>query len=120
MLNLSELQEEIKLVLDSVHARVYLQIAPVGATYPYLVFDIPNSFDYGESEVFVLDVDGWDNAEDTGVLDTLMASMDTALNKYTAEVQGSGIAVFRDTRLSIIDEDKKIKRRKYVYKLIAI
>jgi hypothetical protein len=113
--------------LKTLHPRVYYQIAPENAIYPYIVYDIPSIFCDGEGgEVVVLDIDGWDSNDtgDTTIIETLMATINgklddegnpTGLDKKTLITSEIAVTYFIENKLSLTDEDKKIKRRKYIY-----
>jgi hypothetical protein len=120
MIKTVEIRKEIKASLKSVHPRVFFQDAPDNAVYPYLVYDLPNSDDDGLMERFVLDVDGWDSPVDgdTTTIESLMNSVDAELHRKVVVVNDELALIFyRENRLSPIDDDKRIKRRKYVYQI---
>ena len=104
--------------LKTIHARVYSQLAPEDATFPYLVYDLPNDIDDGESmELVVVDVDGWDTPSDgdTTALETLMTAVNAGLNKATITSGHTTAILYLDTKLSLTDDDPRIRRRKYIY-----
>ncbi len=107
----------IQSFLKSIHQRVYFQIAPENTTYPYLVFDITQILDDGETmQVAVVDIDGWDmpSTGDTTVLETLMANVNT-LNKSVLTKDEITATFYLDRILPLLDDDKRIRRRKYIY-----
>jgi hypothetical protein len=104
--------------LKTIHARVYSQSAPEDAAFPYLVYDLPNDYDDGESmELAVVDIDGWDTPSDgdTTALETLMAAVNAGLNKQTITSGNATATLYLDTKLSLTDDDPRICRRKYIY-----
>ena len=107
--------------LLAVHPRVWPERAPDGAAYPYLIINLPNSFDDGDIEQFVLDVDGWDVPTNgsPAALETMMAAADDALNKQSILTGSDSFVVYRDNRLTLEDDDKRIRRRKYIYQVHA-
>jgi hypothetical protein len=121
MIKTVELRKVIKASLKSIHSRVHFKHAPDKATYPYLVYDLPNSTDDGLMERFVLEVDGWDRilpGQDTTTLETLMDSADKELHRKVIVVNGELALIFyRENRLSPTDDDSRIRRRKYVYQI---
>lgn len=126
MIKTIELKKIINAYLKTKHNRIYFQSAPEDAVYPYIVYDMPNSVDDGSMETFVLDIDGWDSTKDTTTLETLMSVIDgngnkltpTGLNKKTVSINGEITATFyRENRLSLVDDDPKIIRKKYIYQI---
>jgi hypothetical protein len=115
-----EIRKMIKSSLSSVCPNVYFQWAPDDAPYPFLVYDLPNSLDDGSLEQFVFDIDGWDIPEngDTTILENLMDSVDNSLHRKTFTVNNQLSATFyRNNRLSLKDDDKRIRRRKHTYQI---
>ena len=119
MIKVIEIRKIINIALKNIHPRVYYRTAPGTAVFPYLVYDLPNSTDDGTLEQFVLDVDAWDTSSgDTTGLETLIDSADKSLHRKTITV-GDNLAVtfYRETRLTLTDDDPNIKRRKYTYEV---
>lgn len=117
-----EIRKLINTTLRAVHPRVYYQSAPETATYPYLVYDLPDSIDDRPIEQFNLEVDGWDKPGngDTTALETMMESVDRALHRKQGIFSELGVTIFRARRLSPTDDDPQIKRRKHAYDLRVI
>lgn len=109
------LAERLKLT----HPRVYYEAASDKAVMPYLVFELPNSFDDGTMEQFVLDVDGWDEpvSGDTTALENMMAAADGVLQRAVILANGLAFIIYRDNRMTVDDDDKRIRRRKYIYQV---
>lgn len=110
-------RKAIQSFLKSINSRVYFQIAPKEAIFPYLVYDITQILDDGESiQIAVVDIDGWDMPTngDTSSLETLMETVNT-LNKTILTEDTVTAAFYLDRVLPIIDDDKRIKRCKYVF-----
>ena len=127
-MNILKLQEQIVTFLKTKATRVYFQKAPDNATFPYIVYDLPNSGENFSREDFILEVDFWDNVLDTTVLETLVGSVDgdghilnpTGLHRKNIYVNGVISAKFyRQARLTIVDEDDRIKRRQLRYQVQA-
>ena len=119
MIKVIEIRKIINVALKTIHPRVYYQTAPDTAVFPYLVYDLPNSTDDGTLEQFVLDVDAWDDTNgDTTIVEILIDSADKSLHRKTIIV-GDNLAVtfYRETRLTLTDDDPNIKRRKYIYQV---
>lgn len=120
-----EMRKSIQSFLKSKHPRVFFEAAPDTAVYPYLVYDLPNSFNADEStETFVLEIDGWDYPSDgdTTALETLMdlidkGNEDDGLHRKVILIPGMSMVFYRENRLSLKDDDIRIRRRKYVYQI---
>jgi len=111
-----DLRKIIQGQLKAIHPRVYFQMAPKTATFPYLVYDIPTINDDGEGyQLATIDIDGWDNENDTTVLETLMNSVNNALNKKSFVYNNTALTPFLESKLSLRDDEAKLKRRKNIY-----
>lgn len=113
-----ELRKAISTLLLTVHSRVYYEDADDKAAFPYLVFNLVTSIDDGTLENFVLDVDAWDApiGGDTTALETLISNVDAALHRKTIYETGKVCVTFyRENRLTLRDDDKRIRRRKYIF-----
>lgn len=113
--------------LKTLHSRIYFQIAPENAVYPYIVYDLPSIFSDGEGgEIISLDIDGWDFNEtgDTTVIETLMATINgvtdiynnaTGLDKKVLATDEISVVLYLENKMALLDDEKRIKRRKYTY-----
>ena len=104
--------------LKSIHPRVYFQVTPDSAEFPYLVYDFTQIINDGEEfETVALDVDGWDMPADgdTTTLETLMQTVNDALNKKTLTAEGLAVTFYLDRKIPLLDDNKNIRRRKYIY-----
>lgn len=111
-----ELRKIIQMQLKDIHPRVYFQMAPETAAFPYLVYDIVNIYDDGEGHQLVtLDVDGWDDEADTTAIETLMKSVNQTLNKKTFVSGNSTVTFYLENKIPLTDDEPTIKRRKYTY-----
>lgn len=113
-----ELRQLLHPYLKMLHPRVYYQVAPESAQYPYIVYDIPNIIDDGEGlQIAILDIDGWDMPinGNTIELENLMTNINNGINKETLTVENMAVSVYLDRKLSLTDNDKRICRRKYIY-----
>lgn len=112
------LRELIHPFLKSIHPRVYFQVAPENAQFPYLVYDFTQITNDGEEfETVALDVDGWDIPAkgDTTELETLMQTVNDVLNKKTLTTEGLAVTFYLDRKIPLVDDNPGIKRRKYIY-----
>lgn len=113
-----ELRKTLQAHLKTIHPRIYFQQAPDTATFPYLVYNMPSLYDDGEGhQLITLDIDGWDAPSDgdTTALETLMAEVNTGMNKKTFVTDTFSVTFYLETKLPLVDDDPRIKRRKYVY-----
>ena len=104
--------------LKSIHPRVYFQDAPDDAQFPYLTYDFTQITNDGEEfETVALDIDGWDMPAggDTTALENLMESVNDALNKKTLTAEGLAVTFYLDRKIPLTDDNKDIRRRKYIY-----
>ena len=112
----AELRGQIQTLLKTINDNVFFMVAKDDATFPYIVFDLPNSIDSGHLENFVFDIDVWDDSTDTTALETLCSSIDSVIHQHTIVVNNSfGVVFYRDSRLTLTDEDPRVRRRKYTY-----
>lgn len=116
MIKVIEMRQAIQSVLTGLYPRVYYHKAPDNAQMPYIVFDFPNSVNFGALENYVMDIDIWDDNTDTTELETLCDSVDQIINKMTILLNDKmSISIYRENRLNIIDDDERLRRRKYIY-----
>ena len=104
--------------LKAIHPRVYFQAAPENAQFPYLVYDFTQITNDGEEfETVAADIDGWDMPAggDTTALETLMQTVNDALNKKTLTAEGLAVTFYLDRKIPLRDDNKNIRRRKYIY-----
>lgn len=112
-----EVRTVLNTYLKALHPRVYFQTAPDNAVFPYIIYDIPSIFCDGEgSEVVALDIDGWDSNStgDTTIIENLMKNIND-LDKKTLMNEDIVATFFLENKLALTDDDKKIKRRKYIF-----
>src|SRR5690625_1846888 len=113
-----DLRRSLMQVLRNYHSRVYFQKASSDTSFPYVIYDFPNSFTDEETEIFNLDIDIWDNRDDTTELETLATTYWRALHRYRHIDNNIQFSIYRANRLPPLDEDEKyIKRRKLIFQL---
>jgi hypothetical protein len=119
-----ELRKALLTYLKTIHPRVYFQVAPEEAQYPYIVFDFPNTLFDGEYQENVsVHIDGWDNNPDTTALESLMALINgngelvnpTGLDKKTLISDTIAARFGLENKIPLRDDDPRIRRRKYIY-----
>lgn len=110
----SKLQEYLKTLAD----RVYFQVAPENATFPYIVFDFSSVDVSGEfSEMTLVDVTAWDDAldGDSTTVENLISTVNTGLNKYVLAIDGDYAIFYLNAKVYTQDSDTRLKRRTYTY-----
>ena len=111
-----ELEKIIHAELKAIHPRVIHQNTTDTIQFPYLVYDIPNVYFDGESgQIATVDIDGWDDDPDTAALENLMALVKSRLDKKTFQTEKIAVTFYLDSVLSLIDDDPRISRRKYIF-----
>jgi hypothetical protein len=112
-----ELSQQIRIFLKTLHPRIYWEIAPENAVYPYLVYDFQLYPDGEGGELVTLSVDGWDKTlvGDTTPLETLMAKV-KVLDTEVITTDNLSVVFFNENMLSIADDDKTLRHRSYNYK----
>ena len=111
------IRQAIKSELTSIHPRVYFLNAPQNGTaqFPYLVYTIEiTDLDDGLRMV-TLDVDGWDNKEDTTELEDLMVSVKNGLNRQVILNDNLFMSMFLDRQLVVPDDNPQLSRRTNIF-----
>ena len=111
------LRKQLNIILKSLHPRIYYQLAPETAVFPYIVYNLPNSFSNESQDIFNLDIDIWDNKADTSEIEGLNSLVWKELNKYQYIDENIQFSSHRMNRLNVEDDDKRIKRRKLIFQL---
>ena len=113
-----ELQKFIVQQLKAIHPQVYLEWAPQGAVFPYIIYTLPTSDEIERREDFILEVDVWDKQEDgsTVTLQNISDQIDQTLNRliFTSST-GWSSRFYRINRLIVPDPDPAIRRRQLRY-----
>jgi len=71
----------------------------------------------GEVEVWVLDVDVWDDETDTTALETLANNINMALHRNHFIGSGFFFKIYREGRQAPDDEDPRIRRRRLTFQV---
>jgi len=112
------LRNAIMKKLKEFHPVAYSEQAPKKANFPYVVYSFPNSFSKEGQEVFILDIDIWDNQEDTTALETLASSVWKGLNRLHYIDENIQFSIYQSSRLPELEDDNPaIKRRKLIFEL---
>lgn len=125
-MNTVELLKQVNTFLKTKADRVYYENAPENATFPYVVFNFASTFYSGPREDVSLEIDIWDDKEDTTAIENLSDNIcgdsdkldPTGLNHKNIFVAALLAATFYlDGRYSIPDDDKRIKRRQLRFRV---
>lgn len=113
------LRKQLKKLMESIHPRSYFQKGSDKAEFPYVIYDLPNSFSNEEQEIFNLDVDIWDRPldGDTTELEMITDKLWKILHNYKYIDDNIQFSIYRGNRLTLTDDDPRIKRRKLVFEL---
>lgn len=112
-----ELRKVLNALLKTHHPQVYYQRATDKAVFPYIVYNLPNSFDNEQQEVFNLDIDVWSMGADTTTIETLTGQLWKAFNCYHHIDSNIQFTTYRANRLTLEDDNPDIKRRKLIFEL---
>jgi hypothetical protein len=112
---MKEVRQAIVTQLKSVHPRVYFLKATDTAQFPYLVYTIEIT-DLGDGlRLVTLDVDGWDNQDDTTVLEDLMINVKNALNRNIMINDNLYMSIYVDRQLALTDDNPDLNRRTNIF-----
>ncbi|CAK7001957.1 hypothetical protein [Tissierella sp.] len=124
---MNKLRTQLNKILKSIHpnaivqgkskSRVHFQFPTDETPFPYIVYDLPQSYFEDDLEVFNLDVDIWDNKTDTTEIETLSQAIWNELNRYHFINNDMQFTIYRQSRLTIEDDDPRIRRRTLIFQL---
>lgn len=111
-----EFRQLLQAKLDELVSQpVYFKRAPMPASFPYVVYALPNQpFDGEYIEQGTLEVDGWDDDRNTAVLEAMMAQV-SLLDKIVLVGTNFRVVLYKDAILYIDDDDPDINRIKYSF-----
>ncbi len=113
---MNRLRQTLMAFMQTLHPRVFYQVAPTSALYPYLVFDFVTALDDGEGFRDVeVDVDVWGVENDTSALEELVTRINTHLNKKTLSTDDLSATFYLDRILSLTDDSPSLRRRRLIY-----
>jgi hypothetical protein len=112
MLNIRKV---IQAHLRAVHPRLHFLRAPESAKFPYLVYELEITNIGDDLQMVTLDVDGWDDNNDTTELEVIMDNVKKSLNKQIMIIDKLALFLDLDRRLTLTDTDPRINRRKYIF-----
>lgn len=110
-----KLRTELNKLLKEIHPRVYFMKASDTASFPYIVYDLPQSYSDDDLEVFNLDIDIWDNNADTTEIEVLTDQIWKALDRLYLINGDMQISIYRQSRHTLDDDDPRIRRRTLMF-----
>lgn len=112
-----KLREQLGKLIGAIHPRASFEGSTYDMDYPYIVYNLPNSFANGRQEIFNLDVDVWSYGADTTELETITRQVEKGLDMYKYIDENIQFSIYKRNRLNVEDDDKQIKRRKLIFEL---
>lgn len=114
-----KLRAEINKILKSIHPRVFHIDSKNKNGFPYLVYSLGQSYYEDNLEIFNLDIDVWDSPsdDDTTEIETLANTVWKELDSYYCIGEDFQMSIYRQARLTIEDDDPRIKRRTLIFNL---
>lgn len=103
--------------LSNIHSRNYYETAPDDTVYPFLVYNLEESFDDGSIETFNLVMDAWDNKTDTTEIVQLISDVDNSLHRLRGSADGLFFIFYRNNRRTITDNDSRLRRRQLEFEI---
>lgn len=114
-----ELRSAIVNELKKVNSRVFYQHAGSSTAFPYIVYNfLPSRMVDEGTEVFLMDVDVWDNKTDTTTIETIAQQIWSKFNRFTYLDEVIYFSAYRDNRFPPLeDDDPSIRRRKMTFEI---
>lgn len=113
-----ELRKATLKELKKHYNKVYFHQAPKDVTYPYVVQSFPNSFVNEDQEIFNMDIDVYDNQDDTTELETIAGDIWRSFKRFNYIDENIQFSIYWLNRLPPLDEDEKhLKRRKLIFEV---
>ena len=104
--------------ISEAHSRVFFNFVPEKdpttqkeVKFPYIVFKLPSSIVYENTEQFILEVSIWDKSSDETGVETLAEEVNKKLNRWDFLDDNFLFRVRKTNRLTVPDPDPQIKRR---------
>jgi hypothetical protein len=112
---MKEVRKAINAQLKTIHPRTYFLQSPSSAPFPRLVYTIEITNLEDGLQLISLDVDGWDNQDDTTRLEDLMFNVKNTFNKNLVINDKLFISFYLDRQLALIDDNPQLKRRTNIF-----
>lgn len=113
---MNKLLELILQTLKSKHQRVYHEVAPSDAVYPYIVFNISDGFKSHRDDLTLI-IDIWDRGTSSIAIEDLTDSIDKLLDEANIHNEFVLTTFYRQTRMKVEDPDLKLKRRQLRFQI---
>jgi len=108
---LEVIQSRLNVILPT-----YLEQAPQGTQYPFITYSLNSSQENFIREIFILEINVWDQTNDTTALEGYADEVDLAFHRYKYFKQNVlQTSIYRMNRGMIPDPDPLIKRRQLLY-----
>jgi hypothetical protein len=112
---MKEVRKAINAQLKTIYSRTYFLQAPSSAPFPKLVYTIEITNLEDGLQLISLDVDGWDNQDDTTRLEEIMTSVKNAFNKNIVINDKLFISFYLDRQLALPDDNPQLNRRTNIF-----
>jgi len=116
-----EVKTDIVTVLIASGYSFYNEVAPPDSVYPFVTFEINNSFADDSTEQVILYLDGWDlfsRTSSTMELETMMSDILKLLQHRKHVVSNNfGFWYNLDSRKDLRDPESDIRRRRHQYQI---
>jgi hypothetical protein len=97
-------------------AQTFLEEGLQATNFPYITFTFNPSTENFQREIFILEVNVWDNQKDTTALEELANDVNKALHRYKYYESGKiQTSVYRMNRGMVSDPDPTIRRRRLMF-----
>lgn len=125
------LRTELTKILKSIHpniivdgksvSRVHYQNTTGSTPFPYIVYDLPTSFYSDNVEIMNLDIDIWDDNEDTTEIEALTGDVWKILDNFYHIDENIQFTIYRQSRSKTSrlseEEETNIKRRTLIFNI---
>lgn len=100
---------DLKKELEQLTGAFYEE-APKEIQYPYAVFSVRRSGETDERQIYILEINVWDQYQYYSRAESIMDELECKLHRCNHLTDRSLIRIFRGQRQNVPDPDKEIKR----------